>query len=401
MKTVCSFLVKFAGSIVAVLSCYDRLIFKGYLPELASFAWKGQWVETRHGLDVVKGAVYKTTNGGRHWQKIWEGDNLARYVLINPLNPDVIYVSTGIFDRQAANSYSDPPGGVGILKSYDGGQSWQTVNNGLANLYVGSLFMHPQNPDILLAGVGCNLLRQGAGVFLTEDGGQTWQKTLGDVDVDVITSVEFSTKDPDIAYACSAHAIYRSEDGGHRWQRVTPNETSWGPPGVRGGFPIDFQVDPRDSNRIFANAYGGGAFVSNDGGYTWKDASKGYTGAQIRRLAIDPHNPRRVFAAGRSGLFATSDGGENWKGLLDPPAVEGDWNAIAVDPSNPQHILAGSNSAAKLCESFDGGHTWQIVHPPRIPMMGWRAIAFAPSRPSRVYAGTEGNGVYRLDLQGR
>lgn len=32
MKTICSFLAKFAGSIVATLSCYDRLIFKGYLP---------------------------------------------------------------------------------------------------------------------------------------------------------------------------------------------------------------------------------------------------------------------------------------------------------------------------------------------------------------------------------
>jgi len=64
----------------------------------------------------------------------------------------VVYVSTGIFDREAANS--DPslgtPGGVGVIKSIDGGQTWTPVNRGLDNLYVGTLFMHPRDPDILI-----------------------------------------------------------------------------------------------------------------------------------------------------------------------------------------------------------------------------------------------------------
>ncbi|NIT78763.1 MAG: hypothetical protein GWO44_18200, partial [Thermoplasmata archaeon] len=59
----------------------------------------------------------------------------------DPRDPDVLYVSTGIFDREAANSIPDSrtPGGVGIIKSTDGGQTWREVNNGLANLYVGTL----------------------------------------------------------------------------------------------------------------------------------------------------------------------------------------------------------------------------------------------------------------------
>ncbi len=77
-----------------------------------------------------------------------------------PENTDLIYVSTGIFDREAANSDPDTldPGGVGVLRSRDGGSTWEVlgVENGFLEneLQVGSLFMHPENPDILIAAVG-------------------------------------------------------------------------------------------------------------------------------------------------------------------------------------------------------------------------------------------------------
>jgi hypothetical protein len=87
--------------------------------EISSFAWAGREISGRE-FDLTKGVVYKTTDGGEHWTGIWRGDNLARYIWINPRDPDVIYVSTGIFDREAANS--DPernlPGGVGVVKRW-------------------------------------------------------------------------------------------------------------------------------------------------------------------------------------------------------------------------------------------------------------------------------------------
>lgn len=188
---------------------------------------------------MVAGVVYKTTNGGANWQAIWRGDSLARYIWIDPRDTNVLYVSTGIFDREAANS--DPlqgvPGGEGVLKSTDGGRTWANINNGLHNLYVGSLFMHPTDPDILLAGAGNNQYNDGAGVYLTEDGGVTWKQTLSDVMQ--ITSVEISTSDPEIAYAASRFYVYRSVNGGHSWTPVTSGYT-WGAPGAQTGFPIDF-----------------------------------------------------------------------------------------------------------------------------------------------------------------
>ena len=71
-----------------------------------------------------------------------------------------------------------------------------------------------------------------------------------------------------------------------------------GPPGVLAGTPIDFQCDPRDPNRVFANNYLGGNFLSEDGGKTWSNASDGYTGAQVIGVAIDPKNPAQIFVGG-------------------------------------------------------------------------------------------------------
>jgi len=341
--------------------------------EISSWAGGGEPQNGRE-FDKTRGVVYKTTDGGENWVAVWRGDNLARYIWIDPRNPDVLYVSTGIFDREAANS----------LKSIDGGQTWQRVNDGITNLYVGTLFLHPDNPDVLLAGTGNNAYRPGGGVFLTTDGGASWEEVLTD---DNINAVEFAVSDPNIAYAGSAGAIYRSEDGGRTWERLS-GEEGWGPPGVRAGFPIDFQVDPDDPNRVFANNYGGGNFLSVDGGRTWTVASKGYTGAQVRDVAVDPTNAGRVFAAARSGIFLSGDGGGEWIGLGHPPAFILEWNAVAVDSSDPQHVLAASNWDGLLLESRNGGQTWQRVGEPLGEGKGWRAIAFAPSDPATVYGGT-------------
>ncbi len=272
------------------------------------------------------------------------------------------------------------------MKSVDGGETWTNAIDGLDNLYVGSLFMHPVDPDVMLAGTGNNQYYDHAGVYLTTDGGATWSRTLSD---DIITSVEYSVIDPDIAYAGSAGAIYRSIDGGRSWERVT-NPPNWGAPGVVSGFPIDFQIDPRNPDRLFANNYGGGNFVSEDGGRTWRVASAGYTGAQVRALGVDPDHPGRVVAAARSGIFASYDGGGSWEGLAFPPAPGLEWNAVAFDPAQSDHVLASSNWDPVIVESRDGGRTW-TVGDRRLPEgQGWRTIVFAPSDPNTVYAGSAG-----------
>jgi photosystem II stability/assembly factor-like uncharacterized protein len=369
--------------------------------EISSFVWAGASIMGRE-FDRTKGVVYRTRDGGQNWTAIWRGDNLARYVWIDPRNTSVVYVSTGIFDREAANSdlVNGVPGGVGIVKTTDGGQTWQALNrpNGFENLYVGTLFLHPQNPDILLAGAGVVGSSTGAGIYLSTDKGARWQRgTLagsGQVIEEVITSVEFAFSDPRIAYAGSSSFFYRSSDGGHTWtiRAGGPPSNDYGPPGIWTGFPIDLQVDPRNPDRVFINNYGGGNFLSEDGGLTWQVASYGYTGAQLHRVVANSRTNGDVYVTGRSGSFRSPDRGDNWTGLNYIPANFVGFTVV-LDPANPSTLLLSSDSTGTLLRSTDGGVHWTMTfkHPLATGdpnnRHGFKSLTFAPSSPRTVYGG--------------
>lgn len=368
--------------------------------EISSDCWAGQNMWGRQ-FDRVKGVVYKSTDAGVSWTAIWRGDNLARYVLINPTDVRTIYVSTGIFDREAANS--DPksytPGGVGILKTTDGGKTWVQVNKGLQNLYIGTLFMHPDNPSTLLAGAGNVTYSAGEGVYLSTDGAASWQLVARGR----MMSVEFSLSNPNVVYAGGDSEFYRSLDGGRTWHLLVHPWGKWGPLGLRPGLPIDFQVDPRDPMRIFVNNYGGGNSLSIDGGLTWVSASDGYTGAELTDVAVHPKNPDIVFANGRNGPFKSLNGGGTWNGMNPGgrglPAID-EGARVAIDPHNPDHIIVSATQCGWVCESHDGGVNWKLVIDRHDELLrdlqtsddnqrfqGMWAIAFAPSKKGRVYGG--------------
>jgi len=360
------------------------------------------------GLSRSRGEVYKSTDAGVNWTRIWEGQNLARYIWINPRNSQRLFVSTGIFDRIAANADPDGKGGgVGVLRSEDGGQTWTELNeeNGLnGGLYIPSLFMHPQNPDILIAAVSA----QGGkgkipGVYMTQDGGDNWKLIRGAAEETraerTMEAVEISTSNPNVWYAAGPEVIHRSDDGGQTWQNFpmrTPDRGS--------GFPIDIQVDPRDPYRLFVNNYGGGNMLSTDGGETWVDASQGYTGAGIWGLYVDPTNSWTVTVAANTADFRSTDGGQTWKGIkLGSTEETLNWSLRGRILSYPEgsgtHILgSGDFNQGFVFHSLDGGNTWEgseIVDIQELSRTGAleeglylaRAFAFAPSDPQIVYIG--------------
>lgn len=362
--------------------------------------------------DTQGGRVYRTVDGGESWELIWEGVALARYVWIDPTDPDVLYVSTGFFDRHPLNEPENPiavdSGGIGVLKSLDGGQTWIELGHeeGIENLQISSLSMKPDEPQTLLAGGGTTSVppvlvdgveTEHGGVYLTTNGGQSWEAV---VENEVITSVEYCDKDPQIAYAGGAKAVYRSEDGGHTWQRFGDDARgTWGPPGLNPGVPVDIQTDPDDCYRLFINNYVGGNFLSTDGGRTWAVATQGYSGAAPTRVIVDPNDPWHVLVGSRMAPFVSHDGGLTWEGLVYPDLTTG-IITMELDPGNSEHFLAAPDVVlAPIIETHDGGKRWETSLdwfnrlPPGTGEPDWARlrparIAFAPSDPSIVYAAT-------------
>ena len=382
--------------------------------EISSSAWAGQQRVGRY-YDLAKGVVYKTTDGGENWTAIWRGENLARYIWIDTRDSKVLYVSMGIFDREAADSDAsrDYPGSGGVAKSTDGGKTWRLLGtaNGLKNPYIGSLYMHPANPDILLAGAGNLAYPQDSGVYLTTDAGETWRNVLpvwqydGSSSDNIITVVEYAGSNPAIAYAASAQTFYRSDDGARTWQLAAglPHSMSWAPEGIFPGSPIDLQADPRNADRVFANNYAGGVFLSEDGARTWRNMSAGYTGADVPGISVDPGDSRRVYVATRTGAYRSDDGGSTWRSFNSLPAnwaayFQGkrnfaEWQAAAVSPADPAVVLFGEQMCGTVMRSSDHGADWRIAYKkPEADCAtltgehGVKAFAFAPSSASVVYA---------------
>jgi len=407
---------------------YDALSFRGFTIDPSGSDIVYAMAETTRNFpnpDETGGVIYKTTDGGQNWVEIWdEGmpSALARYMWIDPRDSDVLYVSTGIFDRGAVGGTPDNnlDAGLGVLKSTDGGKTWRALGkeNGLELLHVGSLYMHPDDPDVLLAATGhlyslqdaTKIEQQGyspAGIYRTKDGGESWEHVLQTPLTrltEAVSSVEFCPSDHHIVYAGSDFAIYRSEDEGETWRLVSGGDQGWGPPGVWAAWPIDLQCDPDDPDRIFSNNYVGGNFLSEDGGVTWQNASQGYTGAQISFVTTDPKAPTTVYATGRSGIWVTYQGGSSWEGLRPflPQIHPNDQGDLAVDPSNPKHLIAGGRPGYVLIESYDGGKTWEYLWSaseqgyPDTDYMLPSAIAIAPSDPQVIYSGGAHEGAPRV-----
>lgn len=332
-------------------------------------------------LQPARGEVYKSADAGETWSLIWEGDNLARYIWVNPQNTNRLYVSTGIFDRDAYNSNIPEGryGGVGILRSDDAGLTWTVLNqkNGLGGLYIPSLFMHPQNPDTLIAAV--TTPTDSGGVYVTYDGGNHWQCVLPTNEMD---AVEISTTDTNIWYAGKEAKIYRSDDAGKTWNGPYDIKTA-----DRGaGIPIDLQADPRDPQSIFDNNYGGGNFVSTDGGVTWSDASRGYTGLGVTQMVIHPEDTASVYA----GPYKSTDGGTTWKsvGLFTAKVLA----AFKSDDGSQLHLLGGGGNG-QIHRSIDAGKTWESIQviDTQGAVVSMNAMAVAPSDPRIVYAGLSGD----------
>ncbi len=232
---------------------WNEITFRGFGvdPNNSDVVYAGAEISTGikgYQFDKARGKIYKTTNGGDSWSCIWEGDSLVRFVIVDPADSDIVYASTGIFDREAYNNV-----GLGVLKSTDTGKTWRQINNGLTNLFVGFLEMHPGNSKILFAATGMN--EQYAygythgGIFKTNDGGETWRHVLSHDYV--LNSVVISLSDPNTVYAAGEGVFYRSSDGGETWTDLG----QWGPPGIHPGQPIGLVVDPENPRIVFANNY--------------------------------------------------------------------------------------------------------------------------------------------------
>ena len=225
--------------------------------------------------------------------------------------------------------------------------------------------------------------------------------------------------------------IYVGVSAGNIW-KTTNNGTTWSPVFDNyGAYAIGcLRIDPSNPFVIWAGTgennhqrqlgYGDGIYKSEDGGASWKNMGL-KNSRQIGMIAIDPRNTDVVYVAaegsiwgpgGDRGLYKTTDGGKNWKKVLEISENTG-VNNVVLDPRNPDVIYAtseqrrrhvftkiGGGPESAVYKSKDGGSTWdKIMNGLPSVHIGGTGIAISPVNPDVLYiimeAQGESGGFYR------
>jgi photosystem II stability/assembly factor-like uncharacterized protein len=173
---------------------------------------------------------------------------------------------------------------------------------------------------------------------------------------------------------------------------------NWIPRGLDDVFVDVLAIDPTDSNTLYAVVSPGfettkkGLYKTTDGGVTWFGLGIGLQGVEIRALAIDPNNPRIVFAGTDTGAFSSGDGGVSWHAISAGMEPFEEITAIVVDPSDSKTLYAGG-STVSIYKSTDRGFNWSPADDGFPSTFNVVSLAISATDPATLYASTSNSGV--------
>jgi len=194
------------------------------------------------------------------------------------------------------------------------------------------------------------------GLEYSTDGGDSWTTALATDDR--VTAVTVSPHDPDVIWAGTEPSrVYRSTDGGQTWAerpglQDLPSASRWSfPPRPHTHHVRWLAVDPHDPDRLYVAIEAGALVRSEDAGATWTDHPEGAR-RDNHTLATHPDAPGRVYTAAGDGYAESTDGGDSWQYPQDGLTRRYVWGLAVGD--TPDDVLVSAASGARTAHRTDG-----------------------------------------------
>jgi len=262
-----------------------------------------------------------TEDGGNTWRLLGVPRNngqTTRAGAVSPDNSDIIVTAVGSYNSQY------------IIRSADGGNSWTKYTSTSDDYYFMSF--HPQNSSYVYAGGE-------SGSRISKDGGKTWTSVSGKGihavfpgNGDIVYAFEQNPNKTNSSY------LWYSADKGTTWSQIATNPF---------GMPQDVDIDPTDSNMVYA-ATTNGLYVFDGSGWQEIGKSNGITGEtfgsttlrSFSAVAVDPINPNNIYVGMKAGsyghfekfIFRSQDYGNTWEDIrYDQTGYSSVWS-LNVDP---------------------------------------------------------------------
>lgn len=238
-----------------------------------------------------------------------------------------------------------------VYLTTDGGRTWSPLSGLLLPPYwvVDDLLVDPNNNQSIYAGVW-SLRDKNGGVWKSEDRGRSW-RALDGIKGQSVRALRLAPSDPRILVAGTLEGVFRSNDAGASWQRISPlnHEEIHSVESVA--------IDPRDPNDIYAGTWHL-AWKTTDGGKKWFPIRTGMIDdSDVFSITIDPRNPDTVYATACSGIYRSDSAGAQWKRVQGIPSSSRRTHTLVVDPRNTSIVYAGTTEG--LWRSEDRGTTWK------------------------------------------
>jgi len=438
-------------------------------PSDPSVVWVGTGEPFIRSNISIGWGVYKSTDGGKTWAKMGldQTGRIAR-IVIDPRNPDVVLVCA------EGHNYGPQPE-RGVFRTADGGKSWDRVLFAGERAGCSDLVMDPNNPRILFAGTweieihtwGRESGGPGSGIYKSTDGGLTWQalegnglpkKPYGKVGLAmskansnrVYALIEAGDGVPWRGQETQLGRLWRSDDGGATWQRVSTDRqlagrthyynrmaaapdneneayfltASWAktldggktiidPPfsEVPGGDHHDIWIDPTDGNRMIVS-HDGGLSITQTRGKSWRDVQLPI--AQMYHVTVDNRVPYYVYGNRQDGPSARGPSNSKIASFFGEAGIpRGMWHSVGggesgwatPDPQDPDIVwssASGYGSVGGIVTRYDlkTGIARSVEVWPRATI-GWPAadlkyrfvwtfpLAISPHDHNKVYVGSQ------------
>ncbi len=277
--------------------------------------------------------------------------------------------------------------GGGLWKTTDKGETWAPVTDGqITSSSVGAVAVAESNGDVIYIGTGEACIRgniqPGDGMYKSTDAGKTWTH-IGFREGQNIAKIRVHPTNADIALVAvlgrysvpnDERGIFKTTDGGKTWRKVLFRDNKTG--------GVDLWIDHNNPNVIFASLWesyrleyqmssggpGSGLFKSTDGGENWTEITRnpGMPSGMIGKIGVTVSgaDSNRVYAMvenEKGGVFSSDDAGATWTLKNDGRNLRQRnfyYTHIIADPKNKDLVYGlnvGSFKSTNGGKDFQGG----------------------------------------------
>ncbi len=304
--------------------------------------WVGTGESNMRNSVAVGLGLYKTTDAGRNWTRVGlENSEHISKIILHPTDANTLYVAV------PGKLWSDSPD-RGLYKSTDGGKTWQKILYTDEKTGCADIIMDPRNPDVLLASMWqfrrtpYSFVSGGPGsaLYKSTDGGKNWRKLTNGLPTGEFgrIAIALAPSAPDNMLAIvesEKTSLLISADGGESWKYQSANSNVT----ARPFYFSTLVIDPENPKRVYRPAFSFSTSV--DGGHSFSEASNagGWVHSDHHALWINPNNNHHMYLGTDGGVYMSLDQGVTWTHLNTLPVSQ--FYHVQIDEQSPYNVYGG------------------------------------------------------------